>query len=154
MDSNPPSTNCIQIVPLTEEHIKEIAELEKECFPDPWNEEMFVQLLSNPLAVFITAVYDGKVVGYAGIYHILTEGQLMNIAVKEDLRRRGIAEKMFEYLLEYGKENDIEVITLEVRENNTPAISFYEKIGFEKVGIRPGYYSHPTEDAVLMNYSV
>lgn len=154
MDSKPPSTNCIQIVPLTEEHIKEIAELEKECFPDPWNEEMFVQLLSNPLAVFITAVYDGEVVGYAGIYHILTEGQLMNIAVKEDLRRRGIAEKMFEYLLEYGKENDIEVITLEVRENNTPAISFYEKIGFEKVGIRPGYYSHPTEDAVLMNYSV
>ena len=142
MDSKPPSTNCIQIVPLTEEHIKEIAELEKECFPDPWNEEMFVQLLSNPLAVFITAVYDGKVVGYAGIYHILTEGQLMNIAVKEDLRRRGIAEKMFEYLLEYGKENDIEVITLEVRENNTPAISFYEKIGFESDGVWTEYINN------------
>ena len=56
--------------------------------------------------------------------------------------------------LEYAKENDIEVITLEVRKENDHAISLYEKLGFEKVGERPGYYSHPTDDAVLMNYSV
>lgn len=154
MVSKPPSTDCIRIVPLAEEHIKEIAELEKKCFPDPWNEEMFVQLLSNPLAVYITALYEDKVVGYAGIYHILSEGQLMNIAVMEEFRRCGIAEKMFGDIIQYAKENDVEVITLEVRQKNIPAISFYEKIGFEKVGQRKGYYSHPTDDAVLMNYSV
>ena len=150
----PPSINEIEIVPLEVAHIREIAQLEELCFPDPWTEDMFIQLLSNPLAVFITAQKDGEVVGYAGIYHILSEGQLMNIAVKEEYRRLGIAEKMFDFILEYAKENDIEVITLEVRKENDPAISLYEKLGFEKVGERPGYYSHPTDDAVLMNYSV
>lgn len=150
----PPSINEIEIVPLDVTHIKEIAQLEEKCFPDPWSEDMFIQLLSNPLAVFITAQKDGEVVGYAGIYHILSEGQLMNIAVKEEYRRLGIAEKMFDFILDYAKENDIEVITLEVRKENSPAISLYEKLGFEKVGERPGYYSHPTDDAVLMNYSV
>ncbi len=150
----PPSINEIEIVPLEVAHIRDIAQLEELCFPDPWTEDMFIQLLSNPLAVFITAQKDGEVVGYAGIYHILSEGQLMNIAVKEEYRRLGIAEKMFDFILEYAKENDIEVITLEVRKENDPAISFYEKLGFEKVGERPGYYSHPTDDAVLMNYSV
>lgn len=150
----PPNINEIQIVPFDGAYIKEIADLEKKCFTDPWNEDMFIQLLSNPLAVFIAALNGEEVVGYAGIYHILTEGQLMNIAVKEEYRRCGIAEKMFVFLLGYAKENDIELITLEVRKENTPAVSFYEKIGFEKVGIRPGYYSHPTDDALLMNYSV
>ncbi|MBR6645049.1 MAG: ribosomal protein S18-alanine N-acetyltransferase [Clostridia bacterium] len=150
----PPSINEIEIVPLEVSHIREIAQLEELCFSDPWTEDMFIQLLSNPLAVFITAQKDGEVVGYAGIYHILSEGQLMNIAVKEEYRRLGIAEKMFDFILEYAKENDIEVITLEVRKENDPAISLYEKLGFEKVGERPGYYSHPTDDAVLMNYSV
>ena len=150
----PPSINEIEIVPLDGAHIIQIAKLEEKCFTDPWTQEMFIELLSNPLAVFITALNGEEVVGYAGIYHILTEGQLMNIAVKEEYRRQGIAEKMFDSLLEYAKENDIELITLEVRKENIPAISFYEKIGFEKVGERPGYYSHPTDDAVLMNYSV
>ncbi len=144
----------LQIVPLTSEHIKEISDIEAVCFSDPWSEDMFIQLLSNPLAVYVTALLDDKVVGYAGLYHILSEGQLMNIAVSPEYRRNGIADKLFSVLLEYAEKNDIEVITLEVRKGNIPALEFYHKLGFEKVGERKGYYSHPVEDGVLMNLSV
>ena len=92
----PPSINEIKIVPLDGAHIIQIAKLEEKCFTDPWTQQMFIELLSNPLAVFITALNGEEVVGYAGIYHILTEGQLMNIAVKEEYRRQGIAEKISE----------------------------------------------------------
>ncbi len=152
MDDN--SRSCaeeLKIEVLSPEYISEIAELEKLCFPDPWSENLFSDLLSNPLAVYFVALSNGKVVGYAGMYHILSEGQIMNVATHPDHRRCGIAEKLFDELLEYAKDNDIEEMTLEVRSQNSGAIALYEKLGFEHVGIRKNYYSSPHDDAVLMS---
>ena len=154
MDSIPPNLSKIECVPLNSSHIRDVYAVEKDCFTDPWSEEMFVQLLSNPLAVYTVAVYNGKAIGYAGLYHILSEGQIMNVAVTPEMRRQGIAEKMLKVLVDYAKENDIEVMTLEARKSNNAAISLYEKLGFEIVGERKGYYQHPSDDAVLMNLTV
>lgn len=154
MDSIPPNLSQIEYVPLASEHINGLVSVERVCFSDPWSEDMFVALLSNPLAVYTVALCDGSVIGYAGMYHILTEGQIMNIAVIPEYRRQGIAEKLLSVLEEYARDNDVEVLTLEVRKANAPAISLYEKLGFEKVGERKGYYQHPCDDAVLMNLSV
>ncbi len=155
MDENPRSNRPkTEIVSLEPEHIEQIAALEKICFPDPWTEQMFSDLLSNPLAVYVVALCDGEVIGYAGIYHILSEGQLMNIATHPDHRRCGVAEKMFKELLDYARDNDIEEITLEVRSENENAIAFYKKLGFEQVGLRRNYYSSPHDDALLMSLEI
>ncbi len=152
MDGNPRSTEAmLQIEPLSTEHISQMAELEKLCFPDPWSENLFFDLLSNPLAVYFVALINGKVIGYAGMYHILSEGQIMNVATHPEHRRKGVAEKLFGELLEYAEDNDIEEMSLEVRSENLSAIALYEKLGFEKVGIRKNYYSSPHDDAVLMS---
>lgn len=141
----------IEIVPFSKSHLTSIAELEKICFSDPWSEELFSELVNNPLSVFITAVDDSKVTGYAVMYHVLDEGQIMNIAVSPLNRRNGTASKLLDYLMNYSKSHGIVFMTLEVRESNVPARSLYKKFGFFEVGKRKNYYSAPTEDAILMN---
>ncbi len=152
MDGNSRSfEETFQTVRLSPEYIAQITELEKLCFSEPWSEQTFIGLLSNPLAVYFVTVCGERVVGYAGMYHILNEGQIMNVATHPDFRRRGIAEKLLGELLEYAKDNGIEEMTLEVRSENAGALSLYGKLGFEKVGIRRNYYSSPVDDAVLMS---
>ena len=138
------------VVPMEPCHIEEISQLEQECFSTPWSFESLVGELSNPLAVYYVAVIDEKVVGYIGMHHVVDEGYINNIAVFEKYRNMGIGGLLLERLIEYSKENELDFITLEVRESNFHAISFYEHFGFEKVGVRKKYYSNPTEDADIM----
>lgn len=130
--------------------IKDIARLDKECFSVPWSESSFLADVNNPLAHYVLAKIDGELCGYCGIYKVLDEGQITNIAVKEKFRRCGIAAKILEKIIEYAKENEIISISLEVRESNVAAISLYKKYGFLPVGLRKNYYHNPTEAAVLM----
>ncbi len=154
MSSDIESVSSVDIVPMTSEHIEQVAKLDLLCFPDPWTYAMFEALPQNPLAVYFVAVSDGEVVGYAGMYHILDECQIMNIATHPDRRRCGVAEGMFTRLLQYAKDKGVKRIDLEVRTKNEGAIAFYKKLGFEKVGLRKGYYSTPPDDAVLMSLQV
>ncbi len=130
--------------------IKDIARLDAECFSVPWSEGSFLADVKNPLAHYVLAKINGELCGYCGIYKVLDEGQITNIAVKEKFRHQGIAGKILENIIEYAKENKIISISLEVRESNIAAISLYKKYGFKKVGCRKNYYHRPTEAAVLM----
>jgi ribosomal-protein-alanine N-acetyltransferase len=111
---------------------------------------MLAEELSNPLAVFFTASIGGEIVAYAGMHHIIDEGYLTNIAVKSTFRSRGIATALIKKLAAYAEENDMRMLTLEVRASNEDAIRLYDKLDFDRVGLRPNYYTNPTEDAVLM----
>jgi ribosomal-protein-alanine N-acetyltransferase len=158
----------IQIVPLCEEHIEEIAQIENESFKnqDPWSKNMFCELLDNPLAVCFTATEQtpvgvaatpfqkGAVAGYLIAYHILDEIQILNIAVKESKRHRKIATGLFDAVFDCAKIKEIKEFTLEVRPSNIAAINLYKKLGFEIDGIRKNYYAHPKEDAVLMSLKI
>ena len=95
---------------------------------------------------FAVATLDGNVVGYMGLQIFCGEGYVTNVAVLPEYRRQGIA-KM---LIEKQMQNKMSFITLEVRESNLPAIKLYESCGFENVGIRPKFYSNPTENAIIM----
>ena len=92
------------------------------------------------------ATVDEKVVGYMGLQVFSGEGYVTNVAVLPEYRRQGIA-KM---LIEKQMQNEMSFITLEVRESNLPAVRLYESCGFENVGIRPKFYSNPTENAIIM----
>ena len=140
-----------RIVPMTAAHLPQIAALEKLCFPaDPWSEELFLAALDNPhTAILLAEGEDGAILGYAVLSVILDEGNLDNIAVAPDARRRGVANALLDALTGFGREH-LSVLMLEVRSSNAPAIALYEKHGFAAVGRRKNYYNAPREDAILM----
>lgn len=142
----------VQIIPMTTEDLPAVAALEKTCFPaDPWSEALFRDALDNPAVVILLAEgEDGAVLGYAVLSVVLDEGNLDNIAVAPDCRRRGVADALLGAITGFGREH-LSVLMLEVRASNAPAIALYEKHGFVAVGRRKNYYDAPREDAVLMN---
>ena len=131
---------------MEERHIEDIAAIEKACFRHPWSADGLREELGRGL--FLAAVEDGVTVGYVGCQIVLDEGYITNIAVLPAFRRRGIAERLLGALLERAE--GLSFVTLEVRESNRPAAALYEKMGFSRVGVRKGFYTEPTEDAVLM----
>lgn len=142
----------IRLVPLEQRHIEQMSGIEKECFSTPWSRELLEGELSNPLAVYLVAeTADGTVAGYAGIMVILSDAELVNVAVTKERREKGIATKLLEELIDYCRDSDIEQIHLEVRRSNAPAIALYDKLGFKANGMRFGYYESPKEDALLMS---
>ena len=139
-----------EIVPMDRSHIEEIAALEKECFSTPWTEQMLTDALFDSQASFIVAeAEDGHILGYAGLHVIVDDGYIENIAVTPDARRHGVASALLDVFCRFAGAN-LSFLTLEVRVSNAPAIALYETHGFQQVGIRPGYYQNPREDAAIM----
>ena len=126
--------------------VDELVKIENACFSSPWSESSLRESLENECSRFYLALADGKAAGYMGVQIFSGEGYVTNVATLPEYRRQGVATRLIERALE----NDMEFITLEVRESNIPAISLYERLGFERVGERPKYYSNPTESAILM----
>lgn len=136
---------------MTADHLDEIAALERVCFPDPWSRNMLAEELDNALAAFLVALDEqGSVAGYAGMQVVLDEGYILNVAVRPDCRRCGVAGRLLQVFLDFAKGNRLAFLTLEVRASNYAAIALYGSRGFRGVGRRKNYYEHPREDAVIM----
>lgn len=127
-----------------------IAELEKRCFSDPWSADSIASELVNPLSYWLVAEMDGQVAGYVGSQSVLDAADMMNIAVSPEYRRRGVAKALVNELTAYLSKNNVIALLLEVRVSNEPAITLYEKMGFQQVGRRPNYYRNPREDALIL----
>lgn len=141
----------VRIVPMTADHLDEVAELERICFSTPWSRNMLAEELDNALSAFLVALDEsGKVVGYAGLQVVLDEGYITNVAVRPECRRQGIAGKLLQVFLDFAQGNHLAFLTLEVRASNYDAIALYGSRGFRSVGRRKNYYEHPKEDAIIM----
>ena len=141
--------NGISIVPFAAAHVRAVADIERACFADPWTEDGLREELDNACARFLTAVDSGgAVAGYIGCHTVLDEGYIANVAVAPAFRRRGIGRALVQALL--ARSDDLAFVTLEVRASNAPAIALYAGCGFVPAGTRRRFYSHPTEDALLM----
>ena len=141
----------VRIVPMTADHLDEVAELERVCFSVPWSRNMLKEELDNALSALLVALDDdGRVVGYAGVQVILDEGYITNVAVRPECRRRGVAAQLLKVFLDFAQGNKLAFLTLEVRESNHAAIILYGRHGFRSVGRRRNYYEHPREDAIIM----
>lgn len=133
------------------EDLDQIMEIEKEAFTTPWSRNAFaMEITENLLAKYIVAEVDGKVAGYAGIWLIMDEGHITNIAVKKEHQGQGIGKFLIMGLIDYCKKQSIINMTLEVRKSNIIAQNLYKKYGFIDCGIRPNYYADDHEDAVIM----
>ena len=130
------------------EHIPRIAELEKQCFSQPWSEKSLAEELENENSHFLVAVCD-EIAGYIGVQEICGEAYITNVAVFENYRKQGIGRALMKAACEGAEGRKCEFITLEVRESNSSAIALYESEGFEVAGVRKNFYSDPTENGLI-----
>ncbi len=142
----------VRIVPMTADHLDDIARLEQICFSRPWSRRMLAEELENQCAAFLVALEPetNKVIGYAGLLVMADEGYITNVAVFPEYRRRGVAEQIIQVFCDFAQGNHLAFLTLEVRPSNAPAISLYNSFGFEEVGRRKNYYDLPREDALIL----
>jgi ribosomal-protein-alanine N-acetyltransferase len=134
---------------LTYADLPQVIAIERRAFPTPWSLAMFVLELSKPSGICLAALLEGRLVGYLVCSRYDAIWHLMNVAVDDRLRRRGIATTLMEHLFELADEPS-EQYTLEVRTSNEAAIRLYERFGFRAAGHRRGYYHDNREDALIM----
>ena len=133
------------------EDLEHVWEIEKLSFSLPWSiESLRLEVKENQCAKYYVIKLDDRLVAYAGMWIVLDEAHITNIAVHPDYRGKGFGRMILKTLIGVAKGIGMERMTLEVRVSNTPAINLYTKYGFFAVGKRPNYYVKPVEDALIM----
>lgn len=144
--------NVMIIRPMELRDVEAVAEIERICFTTPWSEKAYRDTLANENALYLVAeTEDTKtLVGMCGVLKIIDEGDISNVAVHPDYRRKNIAKQMMKELLARGQSFGIDAFTLEVRAGNEAAVKLYEDLGFRTEGVRKRFYDKPVEDALIM----
>lgn len=140
-----------EIVPMKIEHIDKVVEIERLCFAIPWSREAFFsEINNNSFAVYFVASVGDEIAGYGGFWKVCDEGHITNIAVRPEYQKQKIGSAILEEMIEYSRDNNVELMTLEVRAGNEAAKRLYSKFGFRKSSIRKEYYTDNNEDAIIM----
>ena len=124
--------------------------IEHASFGDPWNRSAFVDLVDDPRVAFLIADVGGAVRGYVVAWFVLDEGEIGNLAVARDARRRGIGALLLDGAIAAVRDADVDTLYLEVRDSNVAARALYASRGFVEVGRRREYYRKPKEDALVL----
>jgi ribosomal-protein-alanine N-acetyltransferase len=135
---------------LAEEDLDEIMEIEELSFATPWSRYAFLHEIDFPNSVFNVIRIDGKLVGYGGLWHIVDEAHISNIAIHPNYRRKGLGRRLLTHLLKQAVERGATKATLEVRPSNMAAQRLYGSFGFEVIAVRKNYYADEGEDALIM----
>lgn len=144
--------SLVEITEMTTEDIEEVVKIEEEAYGEHhWSKSSFYDEMQNNLAKYYCArTSTGEIAGYAGTWHIIDEGHITTIAVKNNYKRQHIGESLIVKILDDCYKEGIKYLTLEVRVSNTAAIGLYTKYGFNSLGTRKGYYQDNNEDALIM----
>jgi ribosomal-protein-alanine N-acetyltransferase len=132
--------------------VQEILELSPEAAR--WSESSLEEALSNSPAQFVVALWEQQVVGFLIGRVIADNAEILNLAVQPQYRRHGIASALVQRFLEDCRGVGAWQVFLEVRESNSCAIAFYQRLGFRQTGRRPGYYSSPLEAALILSFNI
>ncbi|WP_412177856.1 ribosomal protein S18-alanine N-acetyltransferase [Sporosarcina sp. YIM B06819] len=128
-----------------------VVQIEQESFAIPWTREVFEhEMTSNDYAHYVVAVQDEEVIGHCGMWIVLDECHITNVAVRPQMRGNGIGEALMREAIALCRELDVRLMTLEVRMTNETAQNLYRKLGFQDGGIRKNYYTDDHEDALVM----
>ena len=142
----------IKISTMMLNDLEQIKENLQTDFDDFWNFEIFKEELANTNSMYLVLKYDNEIVSFGGIKFILDEADIMNIVTKKDKRNQGFAKFLLNELITMAKEQNCKTITLEVNENNLPAIKLYKDFKFKEIGKRKNYYKNG-DTAILMTYT-
>src|SRR5882672_1086069 len=138
----------IRVLELTD--LSAIEVIERRAYPTPWSRSMFASELAKPTSICLGAFEGEDLVGYIINSRYVDAWHVMNVAVDPAHQRRGVATRLLEQLFELTADDERRGYTLEVRVSNEAAIHLYETLGFEKRGVRRGYYTDNREDALIM----
>ncbi|MBI5870448.1 MAG: ribosomal protein S18-alanine N-acetyltransferase [Actinobacteria bacterium] len=139
-----------EIRPMRLSDLKQVLEIEESSFPRPWSLNAFITQLAKDSSVCLVAVDEGGIVGYIIATQYVEVWHLLDLAVRDDYRRKYLATDMIEQFLDICSSDKHRGFTLEVRKSNRGAIKMYESFGFICTGIRKGYYRDNGEDALIM----
>jgi len=135
---------------MIKEDLDQVLEVSSLSLKESWDLDSFSKELSNPLAKYVIAKINDKVVGFVGVWTIIDEGHITNMAVHPESREKGIGSILLASLIERSKDWGCNSLTLEVRSSNNAAKGLYTKFGFLEEGVRKNYYRDNNEDALIM----
>ena len=136
---------------MTLDDLDAVLAIEHEAFVTPWSRQSFVdELTRNKCARYLVIEQDGEVAGYGGVWFVVDEAHVTNIAIARRFRGKGLGTRLIEDMLQLAADSGMAFMTLEVRRSNHAAIALYSGLGFRQAGVRPGYYTAPKEDALLL----
>lgn len=137
---------------MTSEDVEQVAEIERQSFHRPWSVNALLKECGNESALFLVDEEDGTVIGYMGMYLMIDEADVTNIAYLPEWRNKGRGQILLKQAMQITTEQGYPNMTLEVRAGNAAAIHVYQKLGFVSEGIRKNFYDSPKEDANIMWY--
>ncbi|MDQ0232851.1 ribosomal-protein-alanine N-acetyltransferase [Metabacillus malikii] len=136
---------------MGKDDIEEVYQIELLSFSTPWSKDsLYYELEQNLFAKYVVVEYKGRVIGYCGLWVIMDDAQITNIAVHPEYRGKKIGEALLQFSLQLSKELGAKRLSLEVRVSNHIAQALYKKLGFETGGVRKNYYTDNLEDAIVM----
>ncbi|NQD66393.1 ribosomal protein S18-alanine N-acetyltransferase [Bacillus haikouensis] len=136
---------------MTIDDLDAVMEIEHSSFSIPWSREAFYnEIEQNHLSTYLVAEDGERIAGYCGVWLVVDEAHITNVAVLPEYRGQGLGEDLMMRIMEISKEVGARVMTLEVRVSNVAAKGLYRKMGFQDGGIRKRYYSDNQEDALVM----
>lgn len=142
---------ALQVRAMKADDLNDVMEVEEKSFASPWSKATFeAEITNNDLASYLVVEESGRVVGYGGMWIIVDEAHVTNIAIHPDYRGRGWSNLLLNRMITTAKKLGAVKMTLEVRVNNHIAQKLYNKFGFKASGLRPKYYTDNDEDAVIM----
>ena len=135
---------------MNEFDIDSVLIVEEKSFTLPWSRAGFVTEMKNELAHYLVMADKGKIIGYAGMWIIVDEAHVTNVAILPEYQGQKLGEKLMSALIAHAKDRGALCMTLEVRASNVVAQNLYTKFGFVSRGTRRNYYSDTQEDAIIM----
>ena len=141
---------AVNVRSLRPSDLDAVERIERDSYPTPWSRSMFAGELAKPSSVCLGAFQGADMLGYLIVARYVDAWHIMNVAVDEGFRGRGIAHGMLERLFELTVADVERGYTLEVRVSNETAIDLYRRLGFVETGVRRGYYTDNREDALIM----
>lgn len=140
----------IEIRRMQRKDVSGVAQMEAEYFSEPWSAQAFLDVLDKKEYLYMVAAEGEEIIAYCGMYQVLGEGNITQVAVRSDMRGKGIARKLLQDFMQIGKMSGVDAYTLEVRVSNQSAIRAYEACGFVTECVRKDFYAAPKEDAFIM----
>lgn len=150
----PESGEKITLRPMCAADLEEVLAIESASFSRPWTRTHFEDELASPFGHPVVALApDGALAGYLCLKQVLDEAEILDVAVHQGFRGRGVGKALVQWALSFCRERGVELLLLEVRAGNAEAIGLYRRLGFGETGRRRKYYDNG-EDAILMDISI
>jgi len=141
----------VTVRPMQLTDVPAVYKIETASFATPWTIDIFErEITENTFANYFVIESDGVIAGYCGMWLVIDEAQITNIAILPSFRGQKLGEKLFAHVMEQAIMAGAYRLSLEVRVTNVPAQHLYRKFGLVPGGIRKNYYTDNQEDAIVM----